>query len=213
MSTFDRIRAGIIEILWAMAWADHVEECGCQSLSGQEITEIMPTPPKEAEDMAGSLIVQLNKAFEGRAGASHSLVDLYLRRVEQAKTEGTYDENRDTPERFGNCIAFETMGSGVSWADDHESEALDVCFHFCADELTFVAMDQCAECASKRHDCKGGTDYRGRCLGPCPECGDHLQSTGRYTVYCPSCNTCPECSCPEADGFSHYAGCSLVKDK
>ncbi len=46
-----------------------------------------------------------------------------------------------------------------------------------------------------------------RCLGECGECGEHLLATGRYTVYCPSCNTCPECGCPEADGFSHYAGC------
>lgn len=59
------------------------------------------------------------------------------------------------------------------------------------------------------HHCPSdGRDSCGRCLGTCRECGEHLESTGRYTVYCPSCNTCPECGCPEADGFAHYAGCA-----
>lgn len=57
-----------------------------------------------------------------------------------------------------------------------------------------------------------GTDCRGRCLGRCRECGEHLLNTGRYTVYCPSCDGCPECGCPAADGFSHYAGCIAVDD-
>lgn len=55
-----------------------------------------------------------------------------------------------------------------------------------------------------------GRDYHGRCLGYCRECEDHLESTGRYTAYCPSCDRCQECECPNADGFSHYAGCSEV---
>jgi hypothetical protein len=59
------------------------------------------------------------------------------------------------------------------------------------------------------HECpSNGTDYHGRCLGECRECGEHLLSTGRYTVYCPSCDTCPTCGCPNADGFSHYLGCA-----
>jgi hypothetical protein len=41
----------------------------------------------------------------------------------------------------------------------------------------------------------------------CFECGEDGQQTGRYTWYCPSCNVCPECGCPDADGFQHYAGC------
>ena len=52
-----------------------------------------------------------------------------------------------------------------------------------------------------------GTDYHGRCLGACRECGEHRLSTGRYTPYCPSCEACPSCGCPDADGFQHYAGC------
>jgi hypothetical protein len=53
-----------------------------------------------------------------------------------------------------------------------------------------------------------GTDYHGRCLGECGECGEHLLSTGRYTAYCPGCDTCSECGCPACDGFEHYAECS-----
>lgn len=52
-----------------------------------------------------------------------------------------------------------------------------------------------------------GFDYYGQCLGACRECGDHLHSTGRYTPYCPSCDTCPDCGCPQADGFEHYDSC------
>jgi len=56
------------------------------------------------------------------------------------------------------------------------------------------------------------TDSRGRCLGVCAECGEHLESTGRYTTFCPSCDTCPTCRCPNADGFAHYAGCADAPD-
>ena len=52
-----------------------------------------------------------------------------------------------------------------------------------------------------------GTDYHGRCLGACGECGEHMLSTGRYTTFCPSCNVCPDCQCPQADGFAHNQGC------
>lgn len=63
-------------------------------------------------------------------------------------------------------------------------------------------------------ECPGdGQDYHGRCLGKCFECGEHLLSTGRYTVYCPSCDCCPECACPRADGFAHYAGCTEAREE
>jgi hypothetical protein len=58
------------------------------------------------------------------------------------------------------------------------------------------------------HECPpDGTDSRGCCLGGCSECDEHLLSTGRYTTYCPSCDTCPSCGCPNTDGFQHYEGC------
>jgi hypothetical protein len=54
-------------------------------------------------------------------------------------------------------------------------------------------------------------DSHGRCLGECRECGEHLESTGRYTVYCPGCDTCPDCGCPRVDGFEHYEGCPVTR--
>lgn len=42
----------------------------------------------------------------------------------------------------------------------------------------------------------------------CPECGANTETTGRDTRYCPDCDTCPTCGCPQVDGFSHYAGCA-----
>jgi hypothetical protein len=68
---------------------------------------------------------------------------------------------------------------------------------------TYVRLAHEGDCPSDGHD------YHGRCLGLCMECEEHLLSTGRYTVYCPSCDCCPDCGCPAADGFAHYAGCSL----
>lgn len=48
-------------------------------------------------------------------------------------------------------------------------------------------------------------DSHGRCLGNCRECEAHLMSDGRNTVYCPSCDLCPEC-----EGiFDHTSDCTL----
>lgn len=48
----------------------------------------------------------------------------------------------------------------------------------------------------------------------CRECDTICEQTGRNTWYCPDCDTCSVCGCPNADGFSHYAGCpsSVISD-
>jgi len=51
------------------------------------------------------------------------------------------------------------------------------------------------------------TDSRGVCIGDCSACGSHLQLTGRNTLFCPSCDVCSTCGCPDADGFAHYGEC------
>ena len=51
------------------------------------------------------------------------------------------------------------------------------------------------------------TDSHGRCLGLCEECNEHIMITGRYTRYCPSCDCCIDCGCPNVDGFAHYQDC------
>lgn len=72
-----------------------------------------------------------------------------------------------------------------------------------------------AACKMKMYEVEGcpGKDYHGRCLGACKECGEHLLSTGRYTTYCPSCDCCSTCGCPNADGFAHYADCTDKGDE
>ncbi len=44
----------------------------------------------------------------------------------------------------------------------------------------------------------------------CFECDAELEQTGRNTWYCPDCNVCAECGCPDADGFMHYANCNEI---
>lgn len=67
--------------------------------------------------------------------------------------------------------------------------------------------------AKKDHDgpCPdNGQSQGGQCLGKCFECDAHLLCTGSYTVYCPDCQCCSECECPQVDGFSHYVECQLT---
>lgn len=47
----------------------------------------------------------------------------------------------------------------------------------------------------------------------CRECGETCEQTGRLTWYCPSCDVCPECNCPRADGFAHYEGCKDAEEE
>jgi hypothetical protein len=43
----------------------------------------------------------------------------------------------------------------------------------------------------------------------CRECGEHMiEQTGRGTLYCIDCDTCPTCGCADADGFRHFVGCA-----
>lgn len=131
------IRTGIATILWGCSWADHVEECGCQSLSGCEITDVMPTVPQEAWDMADKLIA----VVEAKHGCS---VDELYEQALANETEETGSADPESEERFGECIAYEAMGHGVSWADDHNGwSALSKYVHFDACDLQSFAEEQC----------------------------------------------------------------------
>lgn len=65
-------------------------------------------------------------------------------------------------------------------------------------------------CEAKEHS-SDMVNYYGRCLGVCSECSEHLEQTGRYTTFCPSCDVCSECGCPGVDGFAHYIGCAFIE--
>lgn len=67
-------------------------------------------------------------------------------------------------------------------------------------------------CECKDHENRSNmVDQFGRCYGHCKECGAHLVSSGRYTVYCPDCDVCLDCGCPQVDGNMHYSGCAELE--
>lgn len=132
------IRTGIATILWGLAWADHVEECGCQSISGCEITDIMPKIPECAWKAADDLIVLVETKH------LRSVDALYKEACEEDEIAGiNAPTRRSGEERFGNCIAYEALGHGVSWEDDHATSALSAYVHFDASDLQVFAEEQC----------------------------------------------------------------------
>lgn len=138
---------GIATILWGSAWADHVEECGCANLSGCEITEIMPEIPKEAREHAE----RIASTYEKMNGCT--LEALYQEAVLRDELEGiTAPAKRSGPERFGECLAWEAMGAGVSWEDDHaeypHEHPHDAGVASC--DLMYLAETTCPECKAKR---------------------------------------------------------------
>lgn len=107
---------GMATIFWADAWADHCEERGCTNLSGCEITACMPEIPELAYRLAHRVAGRIE------VRAKHGLASLFAL---ACKADGIDDADIDyhgaLAERFGQCLAYKTMGAGVSWFDDHES--------------------------------------------------------------------------------------------
>jgi hypothetical protein len=103
--TRDRILEGMASIFWATAWADHVEEHRCCSLSGVEITEVMPSIPESARTLASEVLKQIDAASTQPADALYDAAP----------------NPKSGAHRFGNCLAFSTMGAGVSWEDDDDA--------------------------------------------------------------------------------------------
>lgn len=108
------IMDGIATILWGDAWASHVEEHGCESLSGVEITDAMPIVPEAADRMAAKLVAELEEA-NGK-----SLEDLFKDAVKADSSAAGKEQ------RFGECLAWMAMGAGVSWFDDYEQFPIKV---------------------------------------------------------------------------------------
>lgn len=124
----DTILHGIAECLWCSAWADHAEESGCTSLSGLQIEEIAPLPWPEAFAHASSLAEAVCKA--SGADSLHSLLAKLLNA--EGVPELQHASHRDN---FGWCIAHMSIGSGVSWFDDHPDSA----------DLVVPSLDFCLE--------------------------------------------------------------------
>lgn len=117
----DEVIRGIATVLWACAWADHVEEHDCYNLSGCQIEEHMPAIPWCAWLAAGRLLRRVEKAH------GTTIEVILLRAAEMDLNEhkcgrvfdADADDVSDLAGRFGECMAYEAMGAGVGWADDH----------------------------------------------------------------------------------------------
>lgn len=125
------IRQGMATILWGDAWANHVEasaESGepCYRLSGKEITEVMPEIPQVSWQLACKL-----RAKYKRVNSGLSIVELFVKGQKINYSSEDSDEDTlkdfaslskydpDSPTRFGECLAYMSLGHGVSWFDDH----------------------------------------------------------------------------------------------
>lgn len=142
----DKILAGMASALWANAWADHVEETGCTSVSGCEITEIMPPIPSKVTDLAYKLACDVI----AKCGVS-SLSELYQRALDANEADNAEEgrdiypsrPGRDSADSFGWYVAFEAMGAGISFADDNATEALPEYVYVDTCDLQYFAECEC----------------------------------------------------------------------
>lgn len=128
------ILEGMASALWASSWADHAEEHGCTSMSGQRIEDIMPPIPEEAYVLAKKCADSI-EAANGK-----SLSELFDDAVKADEADGLDSSGAD--ESFGSDLAMQWMGHGVSWFDDHAEFPIKIP-HGSGDELYFVADNTC----------------------------------------------------------------------
>jgi len=127
---------GAASSLWASAWADHAEQHGCSSLSGVEITDVMPSIPEQAYEAAKRCLESIERA-NGKP-----IDELYQMAIEADEEEGVHPNSHEGPESFGSDLAMQWMGHGVSWFDDHAEFPLEIP-HGDPSELYFVADETC----------------------------------------------------------------------
>lgn len=148
----DTFVRGMATILWADAWANHAEEHDCVNLSGCEVTEYMPEIPEMAWRMAERLAGMIEQANDLNLAACYASAMRAMGREDL-----THPDYHDaTALRFGECLAWEAMGAGVSWEDDHPPFLIygGVCKpdremtipHFEAFDLQLHADDTCEVC-------------------------------------------------------------------
>lgn len=131
------IMDGMASALWATAWADHVEEHGCESLSGMQIEDAMPIVPEAADRMAAELVAE----FESKNGKS--IEELFKDAVAADETEGKSCAGEE--ESFGHDLAMQAMGHGVSWFDDHAEFPIKFPRNFDNFDLRIKADEDCEE--------------------------------------------------------------------
>lgn len=120
------IRVGMAQLFWWDAWADYQDDLGRRGLphvnmSGERIEEIADNPDAENRATIIEHVNKLTKLIEELNGKS--LLDLV---EDAAKADGIVDPDEGYKIRFGECLAWMSMGAGVSWFDDHKRFPLDV---------------------------------------------------------------------------------------
>jgi hypothetical protein len=161
----DAFVRGIATIFWGNAWADHVEEHRCASLSGIEITSVMPEIPEVVWRMA--------ERFAGMVEQANDLTlpALFAQAMKYTGRELTHkDYWSDTAERFGECLAWEAMGAGVSWYDDHPEFKIELPLEESREmivpdigtcELRNYADEHCETAEDASNDAASATDGSG----------------------------------------------------
>lgn len=150
------IEGAMARLLWALAWADAMEEAGrSREMSGKEITHIMPPVPplayRCAERIAGEIEGWVGAQYGHVGGRSLHVMftDAWKEHTGAARArEGASDEDRV---RFGECLVYQYVGHGVSWTDDHNGPALRIPhgespWELCELAAAVVALPQEAEC-------------------------------------------------------------------
>lgn len=117
LSSGNAIIDAMATILWGSAWADAYEEAG-GSLSGMKIEDVMPPVPMAAIVDAARLAGQIEQMNDRNI---HVL--LYAAASADAKERGGNADDLfhddDYTQLFGECLAWQSTGNGVSWFDDH----------------------------------------------------------------------------------------------
>ena len=109
------VEDGMAKAMFAVAWADMVEERG-GSLTG-EIMNLIPEVDPAAEKKTEELVKEIEE-LNGRK-MEEIVDDMYVR-------EGVDPESgpAELEESFGHYLAMQSLGHGVAWSDDHEDHNL-----------------------------------------------------------------------------------------
>jgi len=174
MSYRSEIVDAIAEILWGSSWADHVEEHGCENLSGVHIEDVMPPIPKLAHDYAEKWAKDVEGANGKKLG---TLYEEAMLANEREGEGGNENSTRSSPIAFGNSLAFMMMGAGVSWFDDNAKFDLEVPRHDGGGETSDLMDFAGSKCkaAWENPPCKECGAFNSPGSRKCSNCGESLE--------------------------------------
>lgn len=106
----------VARTLFVMAWADQEEREG-RGHSGQELMEVAPSTPPDADQAA----VGLMKSFE--LLNKKSFEQMHHKAL---LTGGNLEDSKKNREEFGYSLAMEALGTGVGLGDEFGKHGLEV---------------------------------------------------------------------------------------